>query len=63
MLRTGRSLSDGGFAEWMKIGIPAGFVGFPFLLLLDLVTAPPPAWGGGDMGIATGIVTSWYDVD
>ena len=63
-MRTGRSLSDGGFAERMKIGMPAGFVGFPFLLLLlDLVTAPPPTWGGGDIGIAAGIVTSWDDVD
>ena len=62
-MRTGRSLSDGGFAERMKIGIPAGFVGFPFLLLLDLVTALPPTWGGGDVGTATGIVTSWDDVD
>ena len=34
-------------------------MGLPFLLLLDLSTAPPPAWGGGDIGIAT----SWDDVD
>ena len=47
----------------MKIGIPAGFVGLPFFLLLDLRTAPSPAWGGRDIGIATGIVTSWDDVD
>ena len=59
MLRTGRLLSVGGFAERTKNGIPAGFAGFPFFLLLDLKTAPPPAWGSGDIGI----VTSWDDVD